>query len=92
MKLASEPLGPRDGSRSFWSLEKAAPRASGASRWLLPEPLEPRYSCSQSLWSLGWLLPTTLEPRDSCCLEKAVEETVEEASKLFEDAQLGTTL
>ena len=42
-----------------------ASRASGASRWLLPEPLE---------------------PRDGCCLEEAVEETVEEASKLFEDA------
>ena len=30
----------------------SAAGASGASRWLLPEPLEPRDGCPQSLWSL----------------------------------------
>ena len=55
----------------------AAPRASGASRWPLPEPREPRDGCSWSLWSLAmgalrasgasrWPLPEPLEPRDSC--------------------------
>ena len=54
-----------------------ASRASGASRWLLPEPLEHRDSCSQSLWILEmavprasgastWLLPEPLEPRHGC--------------------------
>ena len=65
------------GFESLWSLEMAAPRASGASRWPLPEPREPRDGCSWSLWSLAmgalrasgasrWPLPEPLEPRDSC--------------------------
>ena len=83
-------------SRSLWSVEMAAPRASGASRQLLPEPLEPRDSWSQSLWGLAMaaprasgasrrLLPEPLEPTDGCCFEETVEEAVEEASKLVED-------
>ena len=65
------------GLESLWSLEMAAPRASGASRWPLPEPREPRDGCSWSLWSVEmgalrasgasrWPLPEPLEPRDSC--------------------------
>ena len=34
-----------------------ASRASGASRWLLPEPLEPRHGCSQRLWSVEMAAP-----------------------------------
>ena len=65
------------GLESLWSLEMAALRAFGASRWPLPEPREPRDGCSWSLWSLAmgalrasgasrWPLPELLEPRDSC--------------------------
>ena len=77
--------------------------ASGASRWVLFEPLERRDGRPQSLRSLEIaaprapvasrrLLPEPLEPRDGCCFEEAVEETVAEASKLFEDPQLESTL
>ena len=57
----------------------AAPRASGAWRWLLPEPLEPRDGCSRSLEAALKMLVA------------AVEEPVEEASKLFEVAWLQAT-
>ena len=90
------------GLENLWSLEIAAPRASGASRWLLPEPLERPDSCPQSLWSFE-----ALEPRDGCSqslwslemsapprwllpeplVEEVVEEPVEEASKLFENTR-----
>ena len=80
----------------------AAPRASGTSKQLLPEPLEPRDSWSQSPWGLAMaaprasgasrrLLPELLEPQDGCCFEETVEETVEKASKLFEDPELEST-
>ena len=53
-----EPLEPRDGcSQSLWSLAMAAPRASGASRWVLLEPLERRDGCSSSLWSVEMAAP-----------------------------------
>ena len=41
-------------------------RASGASRWPLPEPLEPRDSCSQSLWSLEIAAPRAPGASRSC--------------------------
>ena len=72
-KLRSEPVGPRepldprDGcSQSLWNLTMAAPGATAASRWLLPEPLERRDSCSESLWGVEMAVPTALEPRGSC--------------------------
>ena len=68
----------------------AAPRASEASRWLLPKPLKPRGSCSQSHWGLG-LRHSCLEAAVKM-LEGAVKEPVEETSKLFEAAQLKATL
>ena len=43
-----------------------ASRASGASRWLLPEPLEPRDGRSPSLGSLEMGALGALERRDGC--------------------------
>ena len=66
-------------SRSLLGLEMAASRASGAWRWLLPGPLEPRGGCSQSLEAALKMLV------------EAVEEPIGEASKLFEVAWLEAT-
>ena len=73
-----EPLERRDGrSQSLWSLEITATRAFGAS---LPEPLGPRIAAPRASGASRRLLP------ELPCLEETVEETVEEASNLFEGA------
>ena len=43
-----------------------ASRASGASRWLLPEPLEPRDGRSRASGASRWVFLEPLEPRDGC--------------------------
>ena len=84
-RVLPEPLGPEVAAPmgSLWSFEMAAPKASAPSLWSL-EMAAPRASGA-------WGFDTAASTPQSTRLEEAVEEPVEEISKLFEAPRLEAT-